>query len=254
MSKQVLPITRLIVGDVSADVLVCGDPGRADKIAARLQDAVLLSDHREYRAYRGTYQGYPVSVCSHGIGAPGAAIAFEELIAAGARRLIRLGTCGSLQPDIQSGDLVIAAAAVQHTGYGREMVPSGYPAVADPELSLALSHAAAHLGFPNRKGLVLTRDVFYQGVDGGQLPDYQSLSAANVLAVEMECAALFIVGSLRAVSTAAILAVDGNVLESAESFDSYMPHEEKVMAAVNAEIAIALTALTGAPLYPCSDD
>lgn len=248
MSKQTLPLTRLIVGDVSPDVLVCGDPGRADKIAARLQNAALLSDHREYRAYRGTYQGHPVTVCSHGIGAPGAAIAFEELIAAGARRLIRLGTCGSLQPDIHSGDLVIATAAVQHTGYGREMVPSGYPAVADPELSLALHHAAAQSEFACRKGLVLTRDVFYQGVNGAQIPDYLSLSAANVLAVEMECAALFIVGSLRAVPTAAILAVDGNVLESAESFDSYMPHEEKVMAAVDAEIAIALTALSDTAL------
>lgn len=247
MSGQVLPITCLIVGSVSADVLVCGDPGRADKIAARLEDAVLLSDHREYRAFRGAFEGHPVTVCSHGIGAPGAAIAFEELIAAGAQRLIRLGTCGSLQPDIHTGELIIATAAVQHTGYGREMVPAGYPAAADPELCQALVRSAAQLRRPSRKGLVLTRDAFYQGVNGAQVPDYPSLSAANVLAVEMECAALFIVGSLRGVSTGAILAVDGNVLESAESFDSYLPHEEQVVAAVEAEISIALNALTYAP-------
>jgi len=99
-----LPHIGLTVGSVSPDVLVCGDPGRATRIAAQLDDVELLGELREYRSYRGTFAGKPVTVCSHGIGAPGAAIAFEELIAAGARRIIRVGTCGGLQPDIRSGD------------------------------------------------------------------------------------------------------------------------------------------------------
>ena len=74
-------------------------------------------------------------------------------------------------------------------------------------------------------------------------PDYRVLSAANVLAVEMECAALFLVGSLRGVATAAILAVDGNVLVSAESMDSYQPGREVVAAAVEEAIGCALLAL-----------
>jgi uridine phosphorylase len=139
--------------------------------------------------------------------------------------------------------LIIASAAVQHSGYGRETVPEGYPAVADAELSLALRQVAAERALPYHFGFVLTRDSFYGGVPTAQVPDYAALSAANVLAVEMECAALFIVGSLRKVRTAAILAVDGNVLETSESMDTYDPHREQVTAAVDAEIDIALQAL-----------
>ena len=75
-----LPITGLPVGGVSPRVIVCGDPARADRIAERLDGPAPLSHRREYRAHHGTYRGLPITVCSHGIGAPGAAIAFEELI------------------------------------------------------------------------------------------------------------------------------------------------------------------------------
>ena len=243
MTKKKLPVTRLLVGSVSEDVIVCGDPARATKISKYLTGTALIGEQREYRIYKGVYGEIPVTVCSHGIGAPGAAIAFEELIAAGARRIICLGTCGGLQTDIDSGHLVIATAAVQNTGYGREMVPKGYPAVADPQLILALQEAAAASATPHASGLVLTRDGFYGGVDAPFLPDYNVMSAANVQAVEMECAALFIVGSLRAVRTAAILAVDGNVLRGVETMDSYNPHQAVVATAVESATKIALLAL-----------
>ncbi len=231
------------MGAVPANVLVCGDPERATRIAAYLDEASLLSERREYRAYRGLFAGMPVAVCSHGVGAPGAAVAFEELIAAGARRIIRTGTCGGLQPELASGDLVVATAAVDTTGYGRLTVPDGYPAVADVRLTAELLDAAAAAGRPVQRGIVLTTDNFYHGVDTPQLTPYPILSAAGVIAVEMECAALFIVGSLRRVQTAAILAVDGNVLERRENMDTYAPHHDAVKAAVEAEIAIALAAL-----------
>ncbi len=240
MSSERLPITGLPVGGISSDVLVCGDPQRADKIAAFLEDAAQLADQREYRSYLGRYKGTQITVCSHGVGAPGAAIAFEELIAAGAKRLIRVGTCGGLQPDVIDGALIIAQAAVQNTGYGGEVAPHGYPAAADPRLTIALQQAAGGSSHPVHCGLVLTRDAFYGGVEAPRAPDYLVMSAANVLAVEMECAALFTVGSLRGVQTAAILTVDGNVLDGAESIDSYQPHRDLVKQAVEAAIVIAL--------------
>jgi uridine phosphorylase len=241
--QRELPITGLVVGSVPAAVLVCGDPDRATRTAAYFDEASLLSERREYRAYRGLYAGMPVAVCSHGIGAPGAAVAFEELIAAGARRLIRIGTCGGMQPEMASGDLVVATAAVDATGYGRLTVPDGYPAVADVHLTAALLEAAAREGRDVHRGIVLTSDNFYHGVDTPHLTPYPVLSAAGVVAVEMECAALFIVGSLRRVQTGAILAVDGNVLERRESMDTYAPHQDAVKAAVEAEITISLAAL-----------
>lgn len=243
MSTDVLPITGLTIGGISPNVIVCGDPARANKIAENFQDARLLADQREYRSYMGVYNGLPISVCSHGIGAPGAAIAFEELIIAGARRLLRVGTCGGLQPDITNGNLVIAVAAVQNTGYVREVAPQGYPAVADPLLTIDLQRVARTYDAKTHSGLVLTRDAFYGGVQAPRLPDYAIMSEANVLAVEMECAALFTVGSLRGITTAAILAVDGNVLDGAESVDTYQPHRDTVIQAVETAIQIATQAL-----------
>ena len=78
------------------------------------------------------------------------------------------------------------------------------------------------------EGIVLSLDNFYQGVETPHLTPYPVLSAAGVVAVEMECAALFIVGSLRGAQTAAILAVDGNVLRQRETMESYDPHREVV--------------------------
>ena len=241
---QRLPITGLTVGGVPPAVLVCGDPERATKAAAYLDQATLASEQREYRTYKGQYRGMPLVVCSHGVGAPGAAIAFEELIAAGARRLIRVGTCGGLQPDVEDGHLVVVTGAVDYTGFGRATVPFGYPSVAHFRLTAALADETAASDHVHHTGLVLTADNFYPGVETCHRPDYHALSAANVVAVEMECAALFLVSSLRRVQAGAILAVDGNVLETGESMEAYDPHRDVVAAAVEAEIEIALEALT----------
>ncbi|MEZ4517748.1 MAG: nucleoside phosphorylase [Chloroflexota bacterium] len=245
MTLKELPITGLPVGGVSPSVLVCGDPARADRIAVALDDSRLLSEKREYRAYQGSFHGVPVTVCSHGVGAPGSAVAFEELIAAGAQRIIRVGTCGGMQPDIQAGQLVIATAAVQHTGLGRELAPAGYPAAADPDVTIALRTTAEQHGMPTQSGYVLTRDAFYAGVQTADIPDYKVLSQAHVLAVEMECAALFLIGALRGIPTGAILTVDGNVLVQTESMESYQPDRAIVQAGVEAAIQIALEALRG---------
>ena len=243
MTPKQLPITKLTVGSVTPSVLVCGDPARARQIASYLDQVEELVYEREYLVCRGLYGNTAVTVCSHGVGAPGAAIAFEELIAAGAKRLLRVGTCGGLQPQVQDGHLIIVTAAVQQTGYGRETMPAGYPAVADPEMVLALRQAATPYPQTQHSGIVITRDNFYPGVQTIYTADYQIMSEANVLAVEMECAALFLVGSLRRVQTGAILAVDGNVLVQKESMDAYDPHRDVVKTAVSAEIEIALNSL-----------
>lgn len=239
-----LPLTDIPVGRIPPSILVCGDPGRAEQIATFFDSAEAVSSKREYTCIAGQYEGLRLAVCSHGIGASGAAIAFEELIAAGAKRIIRVGTCGALQREIEVGDLIIAHAAVQNTGYGNETVPLGYPAVADPEVTLALKRAAVDADRPCRIGIVLSRDNFYRGVDVPGGPDYQIMSLANVLAVEMECSALFIVGNLRGIQTGAIVAVDGNVLVSGgEKMEKYAPGTAAAKRGVENGIKIALHSL-----------
>jgi uridine phosphorylase len=135
---------------------------------------------------------------------------------------------------------VIVSAAVQNTGYGHEVAPVGYPAVADAALVIALSQAASQQQQTAHTGIVLTRDAFFNGVINANTPDYRLMSQANVLAVEMECAALFLIGSLRRVPTAAILAVDGFVLKQAENMDSFgeLVVEKKTAIATAIDIAI----------------
>jgi uridine phosphorylase len=243
---RILPLTGLTVGEVPPHVLVCGDPHRATQIARHLSQSSLLSEHRGYHFHRGLLDDRPVGVCSHGIGSPGAAIAFEELIAAGARVIIRVGTCGGLQPDLDAGRLVVARAAVDNTGFGGQTVPAGYPAVADPELTLLLRKTAREIsGQAVPEGIVFARDNFYRGVELPHLASYQTMSQANVLAVEMECAALFIVGSLRGIRTGAILTVDGNPLATGqEDMESYQPQRQQVRVAVEMAIQAALNALS----------
>lgn len=246
MSTKTLPISGLAVGTIPPDVLVCGDPARASQIAGHLDQSTRLSEQRGYHCYRGIYGNQPVAVCSHGIGAPGAAVIIEELIAAGARTIIRVGTCGGLQPGLDAGALVVARAAVDNTGYGSQTVPVGYPAVADPKLTLRLQQAASEIsGRLVPEGIVLTRDNFYRGVELSHLASYEAMSRANVLAVEMECAALFTIGSLRGIRTGAVLTVDGNLLDvGQENMDSYQPHRQQVRSGVEMAIQAALRMLS----------
>ena len=105
-----------------------------------------------------------MSVVSHGIGGPGAAICFEELINCGATTIIRLVTCGSLKPkEIKQGDLIVSMAAGREDGHSDFMVPKGFPAVADPRLSIALYDTAKALKYKVHCGVTLTSGIFYTG-------------------------------------------------------------------------------------------
>jgi uridine phosphorylase len=236
--SETLPITGLPTSGSPPRALVVGDPTRAALVAEKLDNFEPIAANREYHSYRGSWNGTEVMVVSHGVGSAGAGVCFAELIRAGASHILRAGTCGGLQPTVSDGDLVIAVGAVRDDGYTRGLVPVEYPAVADPVTTAALMQAApgAH------RGVVLTSDVFYPSeVLGSNLPLWQR---AQCIAVEMECAALFVASSLANVRAGAILAVDGNPLaDDDETMDSYNPDRTIVKDAVAAMIDAALTAL-----------
>ena len=122
--------------------LVMGDPERASLAASQLHSPELIWDIREYRAYTGSLDGNAITVCSHGVGAPGAALVFTDLFRAGVRTIIRAGTCGSLSPHIKTGMFVIATAAVREDGASDQLLPAGFPAVADHEVTNSLINSA----------------------------------------------------------------------------------------------------------------
>lgn len=107
-------------GEVGRYVILPGDPKRCVKIAQYLEHPVLIADNREFTTYTGTLDGVKVSVTSTGIGGPSASIAMEELYRCGADTFVRIGTCGGMQPDVKSGDIVIATGAVRMEGTSKE--------------------------------------------------------------------------------------------------------------------------------------
>ena len=109
-----MPIhVRAEPGDYAEACLLPGDPLRAKYIAETyLDNPVLRNEERAMYGYTGEFEGKPVSVQATGMGCPSAAIVIEELVQLGVKRLLRVGTCGGLQPDLALGDLIVAVAAV----------------------------------------------------------------------------------------------------------------------------------------------
>jgi len=203
---------------VAKTVLLPGDPTRAQWIAEFFDDYEKVAQNREFLIFTGSYAGVPVSVCSTGIGAPSAVIALEELIMCKADTFIRVGTCGALQRDIALGDLVIPAAACRGDGTSQRYVPLQFPAVADIDIVTALQKTAPDA----LTGIVWTDDSFY-------ISDTEYWNALGILAVEMECSALFTVSLLKKVKTGAILNVDGNLmLGTCKKERKTMNHTEEV--------------------------
>lgn len=244
--KALLPCIHVAEGDIPPRVLVCGDPARAERISRRFEHPVCLAQNREYWTYSGVYQGVPVAVTSHGVGCGGAAIAFESLWRAGARAVIRVGTCGGMQPEVTAGSLVIATAACREEGITEKMIPLSYPAVSDGETVAALIQAARDRGIAVHKGIVLTQALFYPGFLESTVKLY---ARAGVVAMENEAASLLVVSSLHGVKAGAILAVDAPAFELV-GVDGYSQTAggANVAQAVEDGIDIALDALIQIPL------
>ncbi len=200
-------------GDYAEAVLLPGDPLRAKYIAdTYLEDVEQQNAERGLLGYTGTYGGKAVSVQGTGMGCPGATIVFEELIQLGAKRLIRVGTCGGLQPHHALGDLIVALTAVPADSTAMHLVRDEPHC---PTASWSLVHEAVHLakhgGQELHVGPIVSSDLFYNPDEG----QYERWSKRGILGVEMEAAALFTVGALRGVESACFLTVSDIVVEGA---------------------------------------
>ncbi len=204
-------------GEVGRYVILPGDPKRCEKIAQYFDNPVLVADNREYVTYTGTLDGVKVSVTSTGIGGPSAAIAMEELCRCGADTFIRIGTCGGMQPEVKSGDVVIATGAIRMEGTSREYAPIEFPAVPDLAVTNALAAAAGTKGFPFHTGVVQSKDSFYGQHEPETKPvsyelvnKWEAWKRLGCLASEMESAALFVVAGYLHVRAGACYLVVAN--------------------------------------------
>ncbi|XEC96401.1 nucleoside phosphorylase [Paenibacillus tarimensis] len=244
---MLMPILQVRSEDMPEYSIVCGDPKRAEKIAGKLEGAKELAFSREFRTFTGSFQGVHMAVVSHGVGSPGAAVCFEEMIRAGVKTIIRVGTAGSYSSEHPSGSLIVSTAAVRAEGLTQQLVPAGFPAVGDSEVVHALYDAARESEGIVGKGITVTLDVFFSGVE--EVP-HRKYKQAGVLAVEMEIAALYVVASLRGARAGAIVAIDG--FADADLAAEYNPNTDIVARAVEREIDAALRAIVKLASAPSS--
>ncbi|MGQ9920849.1 MAG: nucleoside phosphorylase [Desulfobacca sp.] len=183
-------------GDLAPYILTSGAPERIRRLAGLLDKIQFERQHREFLTITGIYQGIPVSGLATGIGAPPTAIAIIEAVQCQPQAtFIRLGSCGSLQPQIQLGDLVISSKALRHDGVTQYYAPPEVEATADPEVTAALQDAARQLGVVSHTGLTRTAADFYHA-QGRPAPGFHGvdpsllsrLQAQGVLSQEMEMA------------------------------------------------------------------
>ncbi|MCH2196216.1 purine-nucleoside phosphorylase [Kordia sp.] len=223
-------------GDIAPTVLLPGDPVRAKWIAETfLENPVLYNDVRGMFGYTGTFQGKPVSVQGTGMGAPSISIYVHELINEyDVQKLIRVGSAGSYQKDVEIRDIIVAMSAssnscTNHLPFqGENFAPT-----ANVELFLDAIATAKDKNIPVKAGNILTSDIFYQ-----EDPDYYKKWAKyGVLCVEMETSALYTIAARFQVKALSLLTISDSLVthETTTSDERAQTFKEMI------EIALAIS-------------
>ncbi|SHH52172.1 nucleoside phosphorylase [Halobaculum gomorrense] len=227
-------------GDVHETALIPGNPDRVDRIADHCDESELVAENREYRVVNATYDGVDLTICSTGIGCPSAAIAIEELHNVGVETVIRVGTCGGLQTDVEIGDMVVATGAAKEEGTSKRYESETYPAVPDYDTLSTLVGAAEARGEQVHVGPIVSDDAFYNESDE-YVADWKE---AGLLAIEMEASAVFSLARRRGMNAGAICTADGNLVAGTQKrADSEEELPEKAKNNVGRAIDIALDAV-----------
>ena len=198
-------------GAFADTVLMPGDPLRARYIAETfLTGAEQVTAVRAMEGWTGEYAGRRISVQGSGMGVPSMSIYATELVRHyGVRRIIRVGSCGAVAPELALGDVVIASGAGTDSNVNRlRLHGRDLPAVADFDLLRLVVERAEAAGAPIRVGTVFTSDLFYE-----PNPEvFDLLRRYGFLAVEMEAAGLYGVGAEHGVATLAVCTVSDHLV------------------------------------------
>ncbi|VBB04916.1 Hypothetical protein LUCI_0122 [Lucifera butyrica] len=222
----------------AAYAILPGDPQRIDRVLPFLDNPAEISYNREFRTAVGFFRGIKVMITSTGIGGPSLGIAAEELGKIGVETLIRIGSCGALQPGIKLGDLIIPAGAVRDEGTSATYIDKGYPAIPDPVLMQALLYCAEELGYTYHCGRIRSHDSFYTDIES-EVDRFWG--EKGILASDMETAPLFVIGGLRNLKTASVLNVvvekEG---ELEKAINSYVDGGQAILGGEEKEIRLVL--------------
>lgn len=204
--------------DIGEIVLLPGDPGRVSMFEELLEDFQIVSNYREYVVGTGFYHGIKITVCSTGIGAPSTEIAVIQLMAMGAKALIRIGGTGVLKAEVPCGGMVLNTGAVRQGGASCFYAPPEYPAIASFEVLDCLKRACEERNNEYAMGVCMSVGSFYHG-QGRRMPyeaDYDEEAVLNqykkwnILNMEMEAETIFTLAALNNVLAGSICAVHCN--------------------------------------------
>ena len=204
--------------DFAKTVLMPGDPLRAKYIAENyLENTKLVNNVRGIHGYTGTYMGVPVSVMASGMGMPSIAIYSYELFNYyEVDNIIRIGSAGAIADDLELRDIVAGMSACTNSNFAAQYrLPGYYAPTASYELLKTAVEVAKNLGTPMKVGSLYSSDTFYD--DAQSLSEWQKMH--NVLAVEMEAAALYMTAARAGKNALAICTVSDAPLKGT-SLDS----------------------------------
>lgn len=213
------PHNRAQVGDYAKTCLMPGDPLRAQYIAKNFLDNVkLVNDVRNCLGYTGTFEGKPVSVQASGMGIPSLSIYATELATIyGVESIIRVGSAGSLSPNLKVRDIVLAEGSCTDSAVVSRSFAHNihFAPIADFSLLKSAWSISQDLGLSVHVGNVFAADRFYdEETDNQKLADY------GILAVEMETAGLYLLGAKLHFKALAALSVSNMILGEGEELTS----------------------------------
>ncbi len=229
-------------GDIERHVLLCGDPERASRIAARFDPGSIVcrAAHREFVTISGSYEGVPMTVLATGIGTDNTEIAVIEASQLVERPVfIRVGSCGAIREDVRIGDLVISRDAIPREATAAFYLPEGTRVAGDPMIADFLAAAASRFGYPHHVGTTCSTASFYAG-QGREVPGFPiredakrdalfpKLLAEGVINFEMETSTLFTLAriSTRGIRAGSVCAVFAE--RTARKFDlALIPEAER---------------------------
>lgn len=214
---------RIASKDIAQTVILPGDPDRVQMISTQWDEAQQVGKNREFITHFGKFHGQAISAISTGIGNPAMATVVESLARLGAKNFLRIGTTGCIQPGIELGDIIISTGAVRLDGASKAYVRPEYPAVAHPEVVMAMVWACEELSLQYHLGITASTDSWYLGQGRPGFNDYypsfsrellSDMQLAGVVNFEMETSALLTISGIYGLRSGAIFAVVANRREN----------------------------------------
>ncbi len=209
--------------DIAGRAIIVGDPRRVEHLSTLLENSRVVNTNRGLLTVTGTYKGVPITIATHGIGGPSAAIVIEELAMLGSKVIVRIGTAGGMTEDLDVGRVLVVSGAAYYCGgnaVGMYIPNSCFATAPHPEVTYKLMKSLKSMGIEYRIGPVISSDAFY-----AEDPEFvKRWSSRGVVAVEMECACLFSLGWMRRIKTGAVVVISDNLVKE----EKYMATAEEL--------------------------